>query len=292
MIGCSLGALILLSARKPPDIHRTPRALPRVAAFVHPEVWDTDKAWLSKRSMYNRIDLYPSSIIISKSLDQLLDWLLRDLVTSWYNNISRSPNFVREIDTAIRIASLGIGNRISGIDVVEAAVSRIVPLVTNHLKDFYDAERAIRGRDLKRNVTESEELDLAIARNYRDGKLHPAASLAYSDMKLVQQEYLRKLVGRLLSELLPESMIRSRAVAVFIREIVSCAVLAPLMQMLSDPDTWNQLMEAYVWLLDPSRCSSTDILGSNHAPRSKDCAQTAGCLGSACVTGTQATQAA
>ena len=258
MIACSLGALILLSARKPQDIHPTPRALPRVAAFVHPEAWDTDKAWLSKRSMYNRTDLYPSSII-SKSLDQLLDWLLRDLVTSWYNNISRSPNFVREIDTAIRIASLGIGNRISRIDVVEAAVSRIVPLVTNHLKDFYDAERAIRGRDLKRNVTESEELDLAIARNYRDGKLHPAASLAYSDMKLVQQEYLRKLVGRLLSELLPESMIRSRAVAVFIREIVSCAVLAPLMQMLSDPDTWYQLMEAYVWLQDPSRCSSTEL---------------------------------
>lgn len=242
----SLGALILLSARKPQDIHRPLPPLPRVAAFVHPETWEADTTWLSNRATYNRIDLYPSSTIISKSLDRLLDWLLRDLVTSWYSNISRSPNFVREIDGAIRTALLGIGNRILGIDIVEAAISRIVPIVTNHLKDFYDAERAIRGRDLKRNVTESEELDLAIARKYRDGKLHPAASLAYSDMKLVQQEYLRKIVGRFLSELLPESMIRSRAVAVFIREIVSCAVLAPAMQMLSDPDTWNQLMEAYV----------------------------------------------
>lgn len=244
-ITLSLGGLVLLSARKPQDLHRPLPALPRVAAFVHPKAWETDTAWLSNRSTYERIDLYPSSIIISNSLDKLLDWLLRDLVTSWYSNISRSPNFVREIDSAIRTAALGIRRRIFNIDIVEAAISRIAPLITNHLKDFYDAERAIRGRDLKRNVTESEELDLAIARKYRDGKLHPAASLAYSDMKLVQQEYLRKIVGRLLSDLLPESMIRSRAVAVFIREIVSCAVLAPLMQMLSDPDTWNQLMEAY-----------------------------------------------
>lgn len=242
----SLGALILLSARKPQDIHPPLPVLPRVAAFVHPRTWEADTTWLSKKATYNRIDLYPSSTIISNALDKLLDWLLRDLVTSWYSNISRSPHFVHEIDCTIRTASLGIGNRIFGIDIVEAVVSRIVPLVTNHLKDFYDAERAIRGRDLKRNVTESEELDLAIARKYRDGKVHPAASLAYSDMKLVHQEYLRKIVGRLLSEILPESMIRSRAVAVFIREIVSCAVLAPLMQMLSDPDIWNQLMEAYV----------------------------------------------
>lgn len=241
-----LGALILSSAKRPRDIHPSRPALPRVAAFAYPKTWEADTAWLSNKATYNRIDLYPSSTILSKTLDKLLDWLLRDLVTAWYSNISRSPNFIHEIDGAIRTASLEIGKRILGIDTVEVAVSRIVPLVTNHLKDFYDAERAIRGRDLKRNVTESEELDLAIARKYRDGKLHPAASLAYSDMKLVQQEHLRKLVGRLLSELLPESMIRSRAVAVFIREIVSCAVFAPFMQILSDPDTWNQLMEAYV----------------------------------------------
>lgn len=30
-----------------------------------------------------------------------------------------------------------------------------------------------------------------------------------------------------------------------IREIIACAVLTPLMTALSDPDTWNQLMEAY-----------------------------------------------
>jgi sorting nexin-25 len=89
-------------------------------------------------------------------------------------------------------------------------------------------------------------LDLAIAAKYKEGKLHPAASLAYSDTKLVQQEYLRNTVQDLLPKVLPENVITSRAVGVLIKELVACAVLSPVMEMMSDPDTWNQLMEAYV----------------------------------------------
>lgn len=242
----SLGALVVLSTRKTQDVNSALQPSSRAAAFIHPKAWESETAWLSGSAVYQRITLYPSSAALSESLDNLIDWLLRDLVTSWYRNITPRQNFVHEIDHAIRTAFGSIRERTVGIDVVEIAVSRIVPLVTSHLKDFYDAEMVIRGKDLSRNVTESEELDLAIARKYRGGKLHPAASLTFADMKLVQQEYMRKIVTRLLPDILPESMIRSRAVAVLIREILSCAVLEPLMRILSDPDTWNQLMEAYV----------------------------------------------
>lgn len=183
--------------------------------------------------------------MLSDSLDNLLDWTLRDYVSSWYTKITPNLSFVNEIERAIRTALINIRDRIFDVDIVEVVVSRVVPLVTAHLKDFYEAERAIRGKNLNRNVTESVELDLAIAGKYRDGKLHPASSLAYADLKLVQQEYLRRMLVRLLPEILPESMIKSRVVFVLIKEIVSCAVLAPLMQLMSDPDTWNQLMEAY-----------------------------------------------
>lgn len=242
----SLGALVFLSTRKTQDLNPALQPLSKVAAFIHPKAWELETAWLSGSAVYQRTSLYPSSAAISESLDNLIGWLLRDLVTSWYRNITPRQNFVHEVDHAIRTAFGSIQGRTVGIDGVEIAVSRIVPLITSHLKDFYDAERVIRGKDLSRNFTESEELDLAIARKYRDGQLHPAASLTFADMKLVQQEYMRKIVTRLLPEILPESMIRSRAVTVLIKEILSCAVLEPLMRILSDPDTWNQLMEAYV----------------------------------------------
>lgn len=241
----AIGALVLLSTRKKRHVGRLARRPPRTAAFVAPEAWKEETEWLSTKAIHRRTPLYPPSFMISDSLDGLLERILRDYVTSWYSKISPSPNFVNEIERAMRTALINISNRLFGIDVVEVAVSRIVPLVTAHLKEFYEAERTVRGKNLNRNITESDELDIAIAGKYRDGKLHPAASLAYSDLKLVQQEYLRRIIARLLPDVLPETMIKSRAVSVLIKEIVSCSVFAPLMQMVSDPDTWNQLMEAY-----------------------------------------------
>ncbi len=242
------GTLVLFSLRKKQDGVQVSSRPSRTVTFVAPQTWKEEIDWLSRRALYKKDPLYSPSFIISDGLDSILDWMLRDFVTVWYSNITTSPNFINEVDRTIRIALISIRNRIFGVDIVEIAVSRIVPIITRHLKEFYEAERAIRGKHLNRNVTESEDLDLAIAGKYGDGKLHPAASLAYSDTKLVQQEYLRRIVLRLLPEVLPESMIRSRAVSVLIKEIVSCAVLAPMMQMLSDPDTWNQLMEAYVYI--------------------------------------------
>lgn len=243
----ALSSLLAVSfrVRKREDVEETAFRYPAAAAFVAPKAWNEEIVWLSAQAKYKREPLYPSSFLISDGVDGLLDWALRDLVTSWYTNISRSPIFVNEIDRTLRGALAVIRDRILGTDIVEVAVSRIVPLITAHLKDFYEAERAIRGKHLNRSVTESEELDLAIAGKYRDGKLHPAASLAFSDLKLRQQEHLRKLVVRLLPEIVPENVLRSRAVSVLVREIVACAVLAPVMQLLSDPDTWNQIMEAY-----------------------------------------------
>ncbi|KAI9775655.1 MAG: Intermediate filament protein [Geoglossum umbratile] len=237
-------ALIVLTSRGLPGERNDPSARTSLA-FVALDIWQAEVAALAESEVYNRAPLYPESTVISGALDGLLDLILRDFVAEWYNNISRDLSFTNEVDRTIRTAIRSLRNRLFAVDIVEVAVSRLVPIITDHLRDFYEAERAVRGKNLNRNVTESEELDLAIAAKYRDGKLHPAASLSFSDTKLVQQEHLRKVAERLLPELLPENELKSRAVGVLVREIVACAVLFPIMQMMSDPDSWNQLMEAY-----------------------------------------------
>jgi sorting nexin-25 len=241
------GALIVLTSRGLPG-ERNELSDRASLAFVAPDTWRAEVAALSEGAVYNRPPLYPESVTISNALDGLLSLILRDFVVEWYGNISQDPSFANEVDKTIRTAIRSLRDRLFAVDVVEVAVSRLVPIITDHLRDFYEAERAVRGKKLNRNVTESEELDLAIAAKYRDGKLHPAASLSFSDTKLVQQEHLRKVTERLLPELFPESEIKSRAASILIREIVACAVLFPVMQMMSDPDSWNQLMEAYVSL--------------------------------------------
>ena len=238
------GLLIVLSSRNRKSPSLVADYGQQTAAFVAPVAWKEETQWLDRNKTYVPASIFTSSTV-SQSFNELLGWVLRDFVTSWYTNISKTPRFANEIDRTVRGVLASVLRRLESQDFVEAAVLRFVPLITNHLREFYEAEQVVRGKNLNRNMTESEELDLAIAAKYGNGRLHPAASLSFSDTKMAQQEYLRKIVSRLMPELLPYDMMQSKAVVVLVTEIVSCAVLEPIMQILSEPDTWNQVMEAY-----------------------------------------------
>ncbi|KAI0112485.1 PXA domain-containing protein [Nemania sp. FL0031] len=237
--------LVVLTSRGSAYNQRYRSSRPNGVTFAAPEVWRNEITSLRARQTYIKAPLYAESPTLSRALDELLDLIVRDFVTSWYSNISKNPIFANSVDKAIRRVVVAIQARLFDTDLVEVITGRVVPILTAHFRDAYDAERAVRGRKLNRDVTESEELDLAIAAKYKDGKIHSAASLAYSDTKLVQQDYLRQLVAGILPKVLPKRLLESRAVFSIVREIVSCAVLFPVVQLLSEPDTWNQLMENY-----------------------------------------------
>ncbi|RDW76230.1 putative intermediate filament protein (Mdm1) [Aspergillus mulundensis] len=236
--------LVLLTTRNLPFSKFTRRkTLP--VAFIARQHWKNEVQGYQKRAEYHVESLYPHSFIVSEGIDEILSFITRDFIASWHGSISASPAFPNEVDKVIRTAIGNIRDRLLAEDIVSLVVSRIFPILTTHLKEFDIAERSVRGRNLTRNVTESEELDLAISNKYRDGHLHPAAVLSLSDQKVVEQEYLRKITVGLLPQLFPANVLNSRIVSVLIREIISCAVLFPLVSVISDPDTWNQLMEAY-----------------------------------------------
>ena len=277
-----LGALILRTSSALNPIESSTARRSTSLAILAPQTWNEDVALLRATSAYEPALLYPPSPPISNALHDLLQLIVQNSITTWYGNISKSPSFSNEVDRIFRAALATVRDRLLSVDVVEVAVSRMVPILNIHLRDAYNAEKAVRGEDLTRNVTESEELDRAIAGKYRDGTLHPAASLAFSDTKLLQQDYLRKVAERLIPEVLPESQTKSRVFEVLVRELLACAVLYPIMLMLSDPDTWNQIMEAYVglyfprrinrWLTSPRealcfktvrRCASFELLSMN-----------------------------
>ncbi|KAK4198604.1 putative sorting nexin [Triangularia verruculosa] len=218
---------------------------PNGALFTGPIEWRREVAALRERERYHKVSLCPESPRVEAAVDEVVGYVIRDFVRVWYKSISGNPVFENEVDRAIRGALLRVRERVRGVDLAEVLTTRLVPILTGHFRDFAEAEKSVRGRKLNRSVTETEELDLAIASKYKDGKLHPAASLSFSDVKMAQQDYLRGLMGRVLPKVLPEKMLGSRAVGIIVREITACAVLFPVMQMLAEPDTWNQLMENY-----------------------------------------------
>ncbi|KAJ4293777.1 tRNA (guanine-N(7)-)-methyltransferase (tRNA(m7G46)-methyltransferase) [Collariella sp. IMI 366227] len=241
----ALAALVVLTSRGPQHRQLRRTARPKAAAFLAPQTWKTEVAALRQRQTYTKTPLCPESPKLSAALDELLEFIIRDFISAWYSSISKNPVFTDEVDKAIRGALLRVCDRIQGLDLAEILTTRLVPLMTAHFRDFSAAERSVRGRKLNRSMTETEELDLAIASKYKEGKLHPAASLAFSDTKTAQQDYLRQAMSKILPRVLPEDILASRAVSTLIREITACAVMFPIMQILSDPDTWNQIMENY-----------------------------------------------
>lgn len=245
-------ALVLLTVHRverggPYSSHDVLRSI-RPLAFTTSGSWSKEVEAIALEDSFHRVPLHPPSFVLSDSLDVLLDCILRDFVNSWYSKISQDPSFTIQVDRTVRHALERLRGRLQSLDLAEVIVGKIVPLLTSHLHDFSAAERIVRGKHLNKNLTESEELDLAIASKYRDGKLHPAASLKFSDTKLAQQDHLRKLVEGILPSILPEKEKRSRAVGIIVKEIVACVIFFPVMGILSDPDFWNQFIEAIVCL--------------------------------------------
>ncbi|KEF56477.1 uncharacterized protein A1O9_08058 [Exophiala aquamarina CBS 119918] len=240
-----LVAAILTSTISPSKLRRQSSLSCDIPNFMTPPKWSAELDQYNRSRRYKALQLHDQSFVVSQAVDSLLSLALRDFVTSWYSNITPSPVFVNEVDRNIRAALVEIRDRILKEDMVNVIVSKVVPIITAHLRDYDQAERAVRGRSLNRNVTESEELELAIAAKYKDGKLHAAASLTYSDAKTIQQDHLRKILVRILPDILSPNMLGSRATLVLVKEIISCAVLYPVLQLLADPDTWNQIVEAY-----------------------------------------------
>ncbi|KAF2401457.1 hypothetical protein EJ06DRAFT_492726 [Trichodelitschia bisporula] len=234
---------LLTTARAPPEPVKDYG--PRGAAFVRPALWKAETEALAARAAYVPAPLCADAPAVGAALDRLLKGIEGEFVGSWFGAISSRPVFVNEVDRAIRVVAADVIGRVSGLDIVGVAVARVVPMLTAHLGNFYEAERAVKGRSLSRNFTEGEELDLVVAGRFRAGKLHAAVPLAFADTRSVEQQYIRGIVVRLLQRLMPGEMSTSPAVSVLVKEIVSCAVLFPLIQTLSDPDTWNQLIVTY-----------------------------------------------
>ena len=188
---------------------------------------------------------------LSRSLEVLLQHVCRDFVKSWFKHISQSDAFPRQVDRALRQSISNISARIFKLDISSLIVKRILPILNQHLDKFLEAERAVRGKDAA-NDTETEEHKISIAAKYCGGIIHPAASLAASRTSIHQEKHLRQILKKTLPMVLPSEMLTSLSVTILIREIVACAVLLPVFQLIVDPDFINQQIEAYVSLISGS----------------------------------------
>ncbi|KAF9567795.1 PhoX domain-containing protein [Agrocybe pediades] len=239
-------AWFLDNRRAPP-----PNYLQRAArpfAFSTPAAWQavlTRSQW-SQNTQKALPPLYPDSKEVSDALNEIISMIIRDFVNSWYQSISSSPSFPIAVSSIIHASLRELQHRAESIDVASLVVKRILPKVTAHIDQFRQSEVALRGAGLERSLTQSEELDLLLAGRYasKGVKLHSAVeNLSTTFTRQTEEMHIRQLVDKVLPYVLPPKEANSKALKIVVREIATCSVLFPIMEMVADPDFWNRTID-------------------------------------------------
>ncbi|KAF8167365.1 structural protein MDM1 [Crassisporium funariophilum] len=226
------------------DLYRAARPF----AFSTPAAWQavlTRSQW-SQNTQKTLPSLVQDSAEVSDALNDIITMILRDFVSSWYKDLSNSPAFPIAVSSVIHASMQQLIERAAAIDISALVVKRIIPKVTAHIDQFRQSEVALRGAGLERRLTQSEELDLLLANRYasKGGKLHPAIdNLSTTFTKQTEEMHLRQLVEKALPLILPLKERKSKAIRLVAREIVTCSVLFPVVEMIADPDFWNRMID-------------------------------------------------
>ncbi|KAI9034402.1 PXA domain-containing protein [Hyaloraphidium curvatum] len=112
------------------------------------------KAWAEprRRAPAYKADAvrYSSSARLQESIDNLLTLVVRDFVASWYRQISTDASFLSEVERGVQHAvAAGFGHvEGSRVGIQDFAISRVLPLILQHITSFKKAEKRLRGAKL------------------------------------------------------------------------------------------------------------------------------------------------
>lgn len=213
----------------------------RVQAFVSTKAkWALEVAALEERTLAT-VPIHPESILVSEAIENLISNILRDFILSWFREISCHTFFPLNVDYAIRQAWINLSTKMKKVELAEVLVTKMMPIITDHFRNFVKAERFVRERSLERDLTDNKEFQYAVASQYCHGQLHPAISLKRYQYADYRKRWLIKHVDKLVPSLLGNSS-TSKVVTHLCRDILACSLLFPVVSMLSESDFWNQIL--------------------------------------------------
>ncbi|KNE93664.1 hypothetical protein PSTG_12947 [Puccinia striiformis f. sp. tritici PST-78] len=164
-----------------------------------------------------------------------------------------SPAFPLAVEKTIRRSLRTLLDRFGKIDLTNLIIHKILPILTTHVEAFRQAEYDLRGGGLGRLYrafysSGNDEIDLLLSRLHADrfkpsSRLHPAVDVPTPNSQSSEQAHLRKLLDLLLPLILPPTESKSLGVKTLVIELLTCSVITPVIEMLSDSDFWNNLIE-------------------------------------------------
>jgi sorting nexin-25 len=182
----------------------------------------------------------------NNALLSLISHIQADFILPWYSRISPSSTFPSAIESLLVHCTDSAVLRFSHVDIPDLCVTRILPKLTEHFDEYRKIEHLLYPTGTfssSRHHHPSHTVNPAAILQSHHKHLHPAlpASTLANPLPSVQAYLGARVVEPLLKALLPKEE-QSRAVMALTREVVASCVLLPLVDMLSEPDFWNQMI--------------------------------------------------
>ncbi|XP_071956375.1 uncharacterized protein [Antedon mediterranea] len=161
--------------------------------------------------------------------------IFKDFILSWYSSISSHQQVPEELLTHLRYLFQMFKNHSKQFN-INSTVHQIFSEVQKHVSQF-----RISTLKLKQLPLNSCSTIVDVYGHYFE--IHQA-----TQNQSFMEDYFREVVNLLLLFLLPSDIYRYSAGKSLLQEIIACNVFISLVDLLSDPDTLNDII---VWLTDP-----------------------------------------
>ncbi|XP_011005676.1 PREDICTED: uncharacterized protein LOC105111894 isoform X2 [Populus euphratica] len=197
------------------------------------------------------------SPVVEAAIGGFIDKILKDFVVDlWYSEITPDREAPELIRSVIMDALGEVSGRAKEINLIDLLTRDLVDLIGDHL-DLFRRNQAAIGADVMATLS-TEERDERLKHHLMASKeLHPALISLESEYKVLQ-----RLIGGVLAIVLRPREAQCPLVRTIAREIVTCLVMQPLMNLAS-PVYINEVLELI--LLSIKDDSPKDTVGDQPA---------------------------
>lgn len=152
--------------------------------------------------------------------------ILTSFVESWFSLLSKDEDFVQALKQNLREATCRLIIKLKEINAPELITNKLLPCVFSHYEII---------RKLLDDGVPLDKLAKTIVLNERS--IHPAVLNRQTEM-----DYLRSVSTFLIPRLSSNENFNSKVFFSLVRELLTCWVLLPLMDVISDPNLINLLI--------------------------------------------------
>ncbi|CAG9536268.1 unnamed protein product [Cercopithifilaria johnstoni] len=210
----------------------------------------------SENAYYEQEQPMTNSATIDAILEQMLSYVIRDFVDSWYSNLTPDHHFKESLKRSARRTVAAFSQCVQKVDFVPLLTQHIVDDIASHFRLFRRAKERAQLHYGKNYTTDELEtmffdLELEMEKCYcRD---------LVSTCSHYENAYFHDVADILLYLLTPAEDFRSRPFRFILREIYVKRMMLPLFDMLSDPDFINR---SIIWLLSETNLKPEDFIAT------------------------------